>query len=211
MKKILLVEDHNLIVKSLTLSLSKKYDLISAKSVKEALNTDFSDIDLVLLDIGLPDGSGMDLYKQIKLFKDIPVIFLTANDEEETIIKAFDMGADDYLTKPFKTGELLARIKKILPERLKYKDIEIDTNKLIVYKSKTPVRTSSKEYELLAYFINNIGRVITREQLLQIWESEDVFVNDNTLSVNIKRLRDKLDLTELRTIKNIGYILDEEK
>lgn len=211
MKKILLVEDHNLIVKSLTLSLSKKYDLISARSVKEALNTDFSDIDLVLLDIGLPDGSGMDLYKQIKLFKDIPVIFLTANDEEETIVKAFDMGADDYLIKPFKTGELLARIKKILPERLKYKHIEIDTNKLIVYKSKTPVRTSSKEYELLAYFINNIGRVITREQLLQIWESEDVFVNDNTLSVNIKRLRDKLDLTELRTIKNIGYILDEEK
>lgn len=211
MRKILLIEDHNLIVKSLTLSLSKKYDLISANSVKEALTTDFSDVDIVLLDIGLPDGSGLDLYNQIKLFKDIPVIFLTANDEEETIVKAFDMGADDYLTKPFKTGELLARIKKILPEHLKYRDIEIDANKRLILKDKSIVKLSSKEFELLLYFINNIGRVITRNKLLQIWEAEDVFVNDNTLSVTIKRLRNKLSLTQLRTIKNVGYILDEEK
>lgn len=211
MRKILLIEDHNLIVKSLTLSLSKKYDLISANSVKEALTTDFSDVDIVLLDIGLPDGSGLDLYNQIKLFKDIPVIFLTANDEEETIVKAFDMGADDYLTKPFKTGELLARIKKILPEHLKYGDIEIDTDKRQILKDKSIVKTSSKEYELLLYFINNMGRVITRDKLLQIWEAEDIFVNDNTLSVTIKRLRNKLGLTQLSTIKNVGYILDEEK
>lgn len=211
MRKILLIEDHNLIVKSLTLSLSKKYDLISANSVKEALTTDFSDVDIVLLDIGLPDGSGLDLYNQIKLFKDIPVIFLTANDEEETIVKAFDMGADDYLTKPFKTGELLARIKKILPEHLKYRDIEIDANKRLILKDKSIVKLSSKEFELLLYFINNMGRVITRNKLLQIWEAEDVFVNDNTLSVTIKRLRNKLSLTQLRTIKNVGYILDEEK
>lgn len=211
MKKILLIEDHNLIVKSLTLSLSKKYNLVSAQSIKEALRIDFSDIDLILLDIGLPDGSGMDLYKQIKLYKDIPVIFLTANDEEETIVKAFDMGADDYLTKPFKTGELLARIKKILPDFIKYEDIEINTNKCHVFKDKSLVKTSIKEYELLVYLINNKGRVISRDQLLQIWESEDIFVNDNTLSVNIKRLRDKLELNSLKTIKNVGYILNEER
>lgn len=211
MKKILLVEDHNLIVKSLKLSLSKKYELVVAQSMENAKKIDLSQIDLVLLDIGLPDGSGLELYKYIKLFKDIPVIFLTANDEEETIVKAFDMGADDYLSKPFKTGELMARIRKILPDLLIFDDIKIDTDKMHVYLNDGLVKTSDKEYQLLLYLIQNKNKVLSREKLLGIWEAEDIFVNDNTLSVNIKRLREKLDLDKLKTVKNIGYILNEKE
>ena len=211
MKKILLVEDHNLIVKSLSLSLGKKYDLDVAQSIENAKEKDLSQVDLILLDIGLPDGSGLELYKYIKLIKDIPVIFLTANDEEETIVRAFDMGADDYLTKPFKTGELMARIRKILPDMVVFNDIEIDTEKRQVYKDKKTIKVSNKEYELLLYLIQNKNMVLSRDQLLAIWEVEDIFINDNTLSVNIKRLREKLDLHNLKTVKNIGYILDEKE
>lgn len=211
MKKILLVEDHNLIVKSLNLVLSKNYQIEVAKNILEAKQKDLQEIDLVLLDISLPDGSGLEFYKDVKHFKDIPVIFLTANSEEETIVRAFEMGADDYLTKPFKTGELLARIKKILPQNLVFKDIEIDTDRVEVLKDNNVVKLSSKEYELLLYFISNKNRVVTRDQLLQLWEAEDIFINDNTLSVAIKRLRDKLDLNSLKTIKNVGYILDEKE
>lgn len=122
-----------------------------AQSIENAKEKDLSQVDLILLDIGLPDGSGLELYKYIKLIKDIPVIFLTANDEEETIVRAFDMGADDYLTKPFKTGELMARIRKILPDMVVFNDIEIDTEKRQVYKDK----------KLLKYLIRNTNFYFT--------------------------------------------------
>lgn len=211
MRKILLVEDQNLIIKNLKLSLGNTYEIVSAKTYKEALEVDLSNIDLVLLDISLPDGSGLDLYKHYKALKNIPIIFLTANDEEETIVKAFDMGADDYLTKPFKIGELKARIKRLLPNIVRYKDINIDTDKCIVYKDSKEINISTQEYKLLIYIMSNKNRVLTRNELLNLWELEDKFINDNTLTVYIKKLRDKLGLKEIKTIKNLGYILNEKE
>ena len=206
-----MVEDQNLIVKSLKLSLGKKYKVDSIQSFAEAKGFDISDYDLVLLDISLQDGSGLDLYKLFKAYKDIPVIFLTANDEEETIVKAFEMGADDYLTKPFKLGELFARINKVLPPTLDFGRIELDDNSRIAYIDGKDAGLTSKEFELLRYFIINKNRTITRDQLLQLWEAENVFINDNTLTVTINRLRKKIDLKELKTIKNVGYMLDEKE
>ena len=211
MRKILLVEDQNLIIKNLKLSLGNTYEIVSAKTYKEALEVDLSNIDLVLLDISLPDGSGLDLYKHYKTLKNIPIIFLTANDEEETIVKAFDMGADDYLTKPFKIVELKARIKRLLPNIVRYKDINIDTDKCIVYKDSKEINISTQEYKLLIYIMSNKNRVLTRNELLNLWELEDKFINDNTLTVYIKKLRDKLGLNEIKTIKNLGYILNEKE
>lgn len=129
MIRIILVEDELAIRKALEIKLENLYDFKTYSSFEEAKDLNLRDIDLVLLDISLKDGSGLDLYKIYKMQKDIRVIFLTANDEEETIVKAFDMGADDYLTKPFKMGELLARIKKLFPKVIKFKSIVIDTDK----------------------------------------------------------------------------------
>lgn len=121
MIRIILVEDELAIRKALEIKLENLYDFKTYSSFEEAKDLNLRDIDLVLLDISLKDGSGLDLYKIYKMQKDIRVIFLTANDEEETIVKAFDMGADDYLTKPFKMGELLARIKSFFQRSLNLK------------------------------------------------------------------------------------------
>lgn len=210
MKKILLVEDEKIILKNLILNLSKKYQVEGLTSYSQALSFDPSDFDLAIIDISLGDGSGLDLFKIYKSYKDIDIIFLTANDEEETIVSALDMGASDYITKPFKLGELNARIRKILPDSLSFKDIEIDETKHIVTRKGKEIKLSIKEYELLTYFIRNKNRKVSRESLLMIWEAENAYVNDNTLSVTIKRLREKLDLNELKTIRNVGYVLDEK-
>lgn len=210
MKKILIVEDEKLILKSLTLNLEKKYLVQGLTSFTEAREFDVSLCDLALVDISLGDGSGLDLYRIFKDYKDIPIIFLTANDEETTIVRALDMGADDYIIKPFTLGELNARIRKILPDRLYFKDIEIDDENFRVWKAGQELDLSRREFNLLVYLVKNKNRTLTRDQLLQIWEQDQSFVTDNALSVTIKRLREKLDLKELATVRNIGYILHAE-
>lgn len=210
MFKILLVEDQALIVKSLTLSLGKKYDLLCASSLKEAYEIDLGPVDLALLDISLPDGSGMDYFLDMKNYKEIPVIFLTANDEEETIVKAFHLGAEDYITKPFRTGELIARIERLLPEEVFFEDIRVDLKTREVLQENESIDLTAREFDLLVYFLQHKNQVVTRDQLLQQWELEDKFVTDNTLTVYIKRLREKLDLPGLKTIKNVGYQLYEK-
>ncbi|MEB3428723.1 response regulator transcription factor [Citroniella saccharovorans] len=210
MIRIILVEDELAIRKALEIKLENLYDFKTYSSFEEAKDLNLRDIDLVLLDISLKDGSGLDLYKIYKMQKDIRVIFLTANDEEETIVKAFDMGADDYLTKPFKMGELLARIKKLFPKVIKFKSIVIDTDKKEVYKAGEKIKLSPREYDLFLYFVENKNIVIERQSLFKLWEEDDIFINDNTLSVNVKRLREKLNLSSLRTVKNVGYVLDEK-
>lgn len=211
MKKILIVEDQKLIVRSLELGLRKNFDVTCIQNFSKASKFDITKYDLVLLDIGLQDGSGMDLYKIYKSYKDIPIIFLTANDQEQTIVKAFDMGASDYLTKPFKFGELLARINRLLPKTLNFRDIEIDESNYKVYRLGKEIQIRGREYELLRYLILNKNKVVTRDQLMQLWEINDHFINDNTLTVALNRLRKKLGLSQLKTIKNIGYILDEKE
>lgn len=211
MRKILIVEDQNLIIKSITLALEKEYEVISLNSFQDAKNFEIGDIDVILLDISLGDGSGLDLFKIFKTKKDVNIIFLTANDNENTIVEAFGMGADDYITKPFKIGELRARIKKLLPNEIIFKNIVVDISSKLVKLDGENITLSSKEYDLLEYLIRNKNKVLTRDNLLAIWELENQFVNDNTLSVNIKRLREKLNLTSLITIKNVGYMIDETK
>ncbi|AVM42055.1 DNA-binding response regulator [Fastidiosipila sanguinis] len=210
MKKILIVEDQKLIIKSLELNLGKNYEVSSLSSFAQAASFDVSKYDLALIDISLGDGSGLDLYEIFKEYKDIPIIFLTANDEETTIVKALDMGADDYITKPFTLGELNARIRKVLPDSLSFKNISINAKEHVVLQDGMPVDLSIREYQLLEIFIKNKNKVLERTRLLELWETDDEFVNDNTLSVTISRLRNKLDLKELKTIKHVGYVLNEE-
>ncbi len=210
MRKILIVEDQKLIIKSLELNLGKNYEVSSLSSFAQAANFNVSKYDLALIDISLGDGSGLELYEIFKEYKDIPIIFLTANDEEETIVKALDMGADDYITKPFTLGELNARIRKVLPDSLSFKNITINTKEHVVLQDAIPVDLSIREYQLLEIFIKNKNKVLERTRLLELWEADEEFVNDNTLSVTISRLRNKLDLKELKTIKHVGYVLNEE-
>ena len=210
MKKILIVEDQKIIIKSLELNLGKNYEVSSLSSFAQAANFDVSKYDLALIDISLGDGSGLDLYEIFKGYKDIPIIFLTANDEETTIVKALDMGADDYITKPFTLGELNARIRKVLPDALSFKNIRINAKEHVVLQDDIPVDLSIREYQLLEIFIKNKNKVLERTRLLELWEADDEFVNDNTLSVTISRLRNKLNLKELKTIKHVGYALNEE-
>lgn len=211
MRKILIVEDQKLIIKSLELNLGKNYEVSSLSSFAQAANFDISKYDLALIDISLGDGSGLELYEIFKEYKDIPIIFLTANDEEETIVKALNMGADDYITKPFTLGELNARIRKVLPDSLSFKNITIYAKEHVVLQDGIPVDLSIREYQLLEIFIKNKNKVLERTRLLELWEADEEFVNDNTLSVTISRLRNKLDLKELKTIKHVGYVLNEKE
>lgn len=210
-KKILLVEDQSFIAKNIALSLSKNYEILHVRSYSGAQSKSLEDIDLIILDIALGDGSGLDLYHVFKSRKDIPVIFLTARNDEDTVVRALDMGADDYITKPFTLGELKARIRKVLPDFLSFGDIEIDEKQHAVYQNGKVIETGGNEYELLTYFIKNKNVLLTRERLLRLWEIHNSYINDNTLSVNIKRLREKFGLSSLITVKNKGYILNEEE
>ena len=176
--------------------------------------------DLALLDLSLPDGSGYEICKKTKSSSDIPVIFLTACDDEVNVVMGLDMGADDYITKPFRIRELLSRIKSVLRrynkiEAIKtiytFGSIQINTNTAKVYKNNEEIILTALEYKLLLTLINNEGIVLSRNKLLEgIWDVAGDFVNDNTLTVYIKRLREKLEddiqnPTFIKTVRGIGY------
>lgn len=171
------------------------------------------DIDLVVLDITLPDGDGFELCKQIKQYTDIPIIFLTAKDEEQDVVKGFDLGAEDYIIKPFRNRELLSRINNVLrrfsreSNEILYKKIRINLDEKSVYIDNKNVEFTALEFKILVLLFTNIGKTITREQILEkIWDVAGNFVNDNTLTVYIKRIRDKLEEADyIKTIKGIGY------
>lgn len=218
MKKILLVEDNETIVMGLKYSLEQEnFQVISALNVEEAkdiLNQET--IDLILLDVTLPDGNGFELCKYIKQKLDVPVIFLTAQDEETSVVVGLDMGADDYIVKPFRTRELISRINSVLRRYdkniekasiVQYKNIKIDTNMAKVYKDNEEIIFTSLEYKILLMLFTNQNKLITREELLdKIWDIAGNFVNDNTLTVYIKRIREKLeDDTIIKTVRGLGY------
>ena len=222
--KILLVEDDKTIASGLEYSLQQDqfstvlcYDVASAKKV---LTEQLYAFDLCLFDLSLPDGSGYELCKIVKEQSDIPVIFLTAIDDEVNVVMGLDMGADDYITKPFRIRELLSRIKSVLRRYHKQTQtksiIEIDNVRINtlegkVYKNGYEVPLTALEYRLLLIFANHIGQVLSRSQLLErIWDVAGDFVNDNTLTVYIKRLREKLedhpqDPTIIKTVRGLGY------
>lgn len=220
MKKILLLEDNEAITMGLKYSLEQEgFEVDVAKDVKSALKSLNEDIySIYLLDITLPDGNGFEVCKQIKAKFDRPVIFLTARDEETNVVLGLDMGADDYVTKPFRIRELISRINRILSRYdkgidksniLKYNDIEINVSKCKVTKAGEEIVFTSLEYKILLLLFSNVGNLVTRDQLLdKIWDMAGNFVNDNTLTVYIKRIREKLEDKEgktIQTVRGIGY------
>ena len=215
--KILLIEDNLSIQKGLLYSLKQnQYEVLISSSCKEALNLlKENEFSLIILDVSLPDGNGFDLYKPIKEEYEIPTIFLTARDLEEDIVKGFSLGAEDYITKPFLMGELLARIKRILNRSIKnniieVRDIKIDTDKMTVYKNNKEVILTTLEYNILLLLFTNLNRVITRDIIIDkifLLTGNDVY--DNTVTVYIKRIREKLNTDIIKTIKGVGYRVDK--
>lgn len=215
--QILLVEDNKSITKALTYNLEQnKYKVLSAETVaeaKELLKTE--KIDLIILDITLPDGNGFDLYKEIKKVE-ISTIFLTARDDENDIVKGLELGAEDYVTKPFSSRELLARINKILLRNkkkniVKIQDITCDLDKMCVYRGEEKLIFSSLELKILMLLFTNLNKVITREYIIEkIWDWTGNDVYDNTVTVYMKRIRQKLGSPIITTVKGVGYRIDEE-
>lgn len=220
MFKILMIEDDDTIafgVKSFLLK--NNYRVIHGKNLKEGKELFKTDIDLILLDLNLPDGSGFDFCSYIKSIKDIPIIFLTVIDEESSIIKGLDMGGDDYITKPFKLSVLQSRITAVLRRTLKEhikgdvlwcKNIKVVKSEARVYKSNYEIELTVGEYNLLLQLLENKNCTLTRTTLLEkLWDCNGEFVNNNTLSVAIKRLREKLgDDSLIKTVRGIGYRLE---
>lgn len=223
---IFLLEDDDTIALGLCYSLQNEgYNVTLAKSVSEATDiVEKNDFALYILDLTLPDGSGYDVCKKIKSIGDRPVIFLTAYDDEVNVVMGFDLGADDYITKPFRLKELLVRIKSVLRRynrtggdaTVKIKNITINTNEAKVYKNGEEIVLTAMEYRLLLILLNNRGKVFSRSQLLEnIWDVEGDFVEDNTLTVYIKRLRDKIEEDAassqiIKTVRGLGYMIDNE-
>ena len=225
--KLFVLEDDAAIGMGLSYSLKNEgYDVTVAKNVKSAyeiLNKEtFS---LYILDLTLPDGSGYDVCREIKKSGDFPVIFLTAYDDEVNVVMGLELGADDYISKPFRVKELLARIKSVLRRYIKDSpdgivsvgSIKVNTNEAKIYKNGAEIILTAMEYKLLLIFINNRGKVLSRQRLLEdIWDVAGDFVNDNTLTVYIKRLRDKIEEDPakpqiIKTVRGLGYIIDDEK
>lgn len=215
--KILLVEDNQTIARGLEYAfLSEGYSYAGASTLAEARKALQRILpDLIVLDITLPDGNGLDFYESQILPQKIPTVFLTAMDEEEIIVKSFHLGADDYVTKPFSTKELLARINRILMrcqrQTLIYSgDVSFDMDKMMVYCQGQPVTLTSLELRILHLLFLNRNRVVSRNTILdKIWEWTGNDVDDHTVTVYMKRIREKIGANIIITVKGIGYRIDE--
>lgn len=213
--KVLLVEDNLSIAKGLIYALNQnEFEVSHALNVKEAeIKLKSEKYNIIILDIMLPDGNGFELYEKIKQNYFTPCIFLTAKDDENDIVKGLELGAEDYMTKPFSTRELIARMNKILlkgkSNKIKVKDITLDLDKLVVSKNEEMINLTALEIKLLTLLFANRGKVIKREYIIEkIWDWTRNDVNDNTVSVYIKRIREKLGSDIIITIKGIGYRVD---
>lgn len=217
---ILLVEDNQTIIKGLKYSFEKNnYDLMYKTSIIDTKKylMENPKLDLIILDIMLPDGNGFELFKNNIKKLNIPTIFLTAKDDENDIVTGLNIGAEDYITKPFSTKELLARVNKILLRTKKQsiitiQDIKFDIDKMIVYKNDKIIELTSLEIKLLNLLFMNIGKVVNRNTILDtIWDSTGNDVDDHTVTVYFKRIREKLGTNIITTVKGIGYRIDDEK
>ena len=211
--KILLVEDNNILAKGLIYSLEQKqYNVVHKLNIQETINyLIYNRPSLIILDISLPDGNGFELYTQKIKPQKIPTIFLTAKDDEDDIVKGLELGADDYITKPFSTRELIARINKILLKEnknyiVKVKDIEFDMDKMVIIKNSKEIKLTSLELKILNLLFLNVNKVVKRDEIIEkIWEWTGNDVNDNTVTVYLKRIREKIGSDIIKTIKGIGY------
>ncbi len=216
---ILLIEDNESIIKGLEYAFKQNnFNLVyksDLKSAKEYLIKNKPNI--IILDISLPDGNGYIFYKNNIKENKIPTIFLTANDDEDNIVNCLEDGAEDYITKPFSTRELVARINRILSKNksnniINVKDITFDLDKMEVYKNNDKINLTSLELKILSLLFENINKVITRNYIIEnIWKWTGNDVNDNTVTVYLKRIREKLDSDIIITLKGIGYRIDEHE
>lgn len=223
MTKILLVEDDGQIAAYLgELLRAEGFDTQIASSKKEAGECLLAQaFDLVLLDVSLPDGNGFSICAEIKREYEIPVIFLTASGDEYSVVAGLDMGADDYIAKPFRPRELISRIRSVLRRCKKEQrilscgDLRVNVSSATVTKGEKELFLSALEYRLMLLLLQNKGQILTRNQLLEeIWDASGEYVNDNTLSVYMKRLREKIEENPqsprlLHTIRGIGYRMEE--
>ena len=225
MTHVLLVDDDTSIVSNLRTFLNQEgFQVTSANNQKETidlLDSGQYHFDLALLDVSLPDGSGFSLCSAIKPNSDIPVIFLTASDDEYSVVAGLDLGADDYIPKPFRPRELISRMNSVLrryhrgSQPLEYHELKADTVRGLVYKNNVELTLSALEYRLLLLFLSNQSIVLTRSRLLdELWDMAGEFVNDNTLTVYIKRLREKIEADPahpeyIKTIRGLGYKLGD--
>ena len=215
---ILLIEDNESIAEGLVYAFKmNNYHLDYKTTMKDAIEyLNNNTPELIILDVSLPDGNGFNLYEDSIKKSQIPVIFLTARDDEDDIIKGLNLGAEDYMTKPFSTRELLARVNKIIlrnkkPLVIKVKDISFDLDKMVVSKNNIKVELSSLELKILHLLFININSVVSRNTILEkIWEWTGNDVDDHTITVYLKRIRKKLGTDIIITIKGIGYRIDEE-
>ena len=215
--KILLVEDNKSIIKGLEYAFAQNgYSCEYCLSLDEAVRKAPFNYDAAVLDIMLPDGNGFDLFKKIRRYSDLPVIFLTAVDDEDSVVNGLELGADDYITKPFSTRELIARIKRVANKNSKkniitVSGVTLDLDKSAVFENGKQLELTALEYKLLSLLMQNAGKVVTRELIFEkIWDVSGNFVNDNTLTVYIKRIRKKLDADIIKTVKGLGYQVAED-
>ena len=223
MPKLLLVEDDASIVENLTAVLrGEGFAICSVNGQQAAIRAvEEESFDLLLLDVSLKDGNGFAVCSAVKALVDVPVIFLTASGDEFSVVTGLELGAEDYISKPFRPRELVSRIRSVLRRCgrsqavLEVEDLKVDTVRALVTKAGQEVLLSALEYRLLLFFLNHKGMVLTRNQLLEeIWDAAGEFVNDNTLTVYIKRLREKIETDPqnprvIRTIRGMGYKLGD--
>lgn len=212
--QILIVEDDKIIRENIKMAFKQEnYQVLSANSLEVCSKIlEVSLVNLIILDVNLPDGNGFNFYLNEIKDKNIPTIFLTARSSEDDIVYGLDLGASDYLVKPFSIRELLARARRIIGSNniITAKDIKLDQTKNKVYKNNEEVKLTSLEYKIFNLLMINIGHVVTREYILEaIWTWTGNDVNDNTLTVYLKRIRTKLKTDIIKTIKNVGYLIDE--
>lgn len=222
MNRILLLEDDLSLIDGLSYSLKKQgFELDIARTIKEA-NTKWTDgkYDLLILDLSLPDGSGFEVCQKVRQTSKVPIIFLTASDEEINIVKGLDIGGDDYITKPFKLGVLMSRINALLRRVMNFEttDMEILSNgiKILllqgqVYKNGQLLELTKAEYRLLCLLMQNPNIILSKEKILdKLWDGGGNYVDDNTLAVYIRRLRMKIENNPgnpqmLLTVRGMGY------
>ena len=217
--KVLLVEDNESIAKGLAYSFEKSnFEFTYRATVKEAEEylLQNTDVDLIILDIALPDGNGFDLYKNEIKPREIPTIFLTARDDEDDIVRGLDIGAEDYVTKPFSTKELMARVNKILMRAKRQRVITIgaitfDTDRLVLNNGKNRIELTPLELKIVNLLFSNLNKVVTRNTLLdKIWEWTGNDVDDHTVTVYLNRIREKIGSDIIITVKGMGYRIDEQ-
>lgn len=230
MKKILLLEDDESLNSGITFMLKKEgYIVFSSFNIKQARENFNNEIDLVILDINLPDGDGLSFCQEIRKTSDVVIMFLSALDQELNIVNGYNVGADDYITKPFSLMVFMAKVNSIM-RRIELKSEEQKNNNEIItsgninfylndmkiIKNGEEIILTKNEYKLLKYFMENSKQILTKEQLLDcVWENEGQFVYDNAVAVNIKRLREKVeDDTSnpdyIKNVRGLGYIWAKE-